>query len=500
MNNLLNGAWIYRSFNNVQQIVDASEPLEAHLLFGQGELVFDPVVGHDDIHGQLAFRSDPPTANDARLEMVGRIEHGSPHRIRLRGTGVAGTSAEGWVYDYVGYLAPEWPNGTDQVPAIVGTVIRSLPHGNAPAGVVASFVAVAQEFPEPREVIPLPEPVIRMLAGEKHRLHHLLWHSLRQFWLSSDISDDTRQQIRDLNWEPPRLGVESGRIAVNNGSGIDFLYMHREMISHVRHTMHHAGLDPIRPWPSPPQPGPLRGEPDFMQAIISLPTPGNPDGFVVPPAWHWPGVANLERRIHALKSDEYYWSRMQWWDREFKNPERLGRLTLGQLGALLEFSIHNDMHMRWAAVPRLADGTKVPLGRGIGDIDSRWADPSNDYLGDFYSSHVNPVFWRLHGWVDDRIQDWFDAHEAAHPGEIQRVEVRGLPWFQSETWVEHNQPWAKPQEGFDVDTMKQVVRLLFPPMDRATRSESRAVAQTGLRPEQPATELFFGATHDLSIL
>ena len=24
---------------------------------------------------------------------------------------------------------------------------------------------------------------------------------------------------------------------------------------------------------------------------------------------------------------------------------------------------------------------------------------------------ANPVFWRLHGWIDDRINDWFAAHE-----------------------------------------------------------------------------------------
>ncbi|WP_419580920.1 hypothetical protein [Stieleria magnilauensis] len=203
-------------------------------------------------------------------------------------------------------------------------------------------------------------------------------------------------------------------------------------------------------------------------------------------------MPHLERRIRALKSDEYFWSRMQWWDREFKNPERLARLTLGQLGALLEYSIHNDMHMRWASIPRLPDGTKVPLGRSVGDIDSRWANSSNDFLGDFYSSHVNPVFWRLHGWVDDRIEDWFAAHEAAHPGEVQRTDVGGLPWFQSENWVEHDQPWAKPQQGFDVDTMKQVVHLLFPPPEPRARA-SMAASEDARQPSmKSATEFFFG--------
>jgi hypothetical protein len=38
---------------------------------------------------------------------------------------------------------PSWPNGVEQRPALVGTVIRVVAHGpTSPAGFVASFVAV----------------------------------------------------------------------------------------------------------------------------------------------------------------------------------------------------------------------------------------------------------------------------------------------------------------------------------------------------------------------
>ena len=37
---------------------------------------------------------------------------------------------------------PGGPNGVNQVLALVGTVIRAKPHGGAPAGYVASFIAV----------------------------------------------------------------------------------------------------------------------------------------------------------------------------------------------------------------------------------------------------------------------------------------------------------------------------------------------------------------------
>lgn len=58
---------------------------------------------------------------------------------------------ENWAYDYIGWLVPTWPNSTAdlQRAAIVGSVVRTLPHasgaGAAPAGFVASFYAVRQD-------------------------------------------------------------------------------------------------------------------------------------------------------------------------------------------------------------------------------------------------------------------------------------------------------------------------------------------------------------------
>ena len=45
-------------------------------------------------------------------------------------------------------FVPIWPNGVDQRAAIVGSVIRTVPHNNgqARAGYVASFIAVKQVY------------------------------------------------------------------------------------------------------------------------------------------------------------------------------------------------------------------------------------------------------------------------------------------------------------------------------------------------------------------
>jgi len=51
-------------------------------------------------------------------------------------------------------------------------------------------------------------------------------------------------------------------------------------------------------------------------------------------------------------------------------------------------------------------------------LSGKWDDRRNDWLGDFILLSREPGFRRLHGRVDDRIADWFRAHEAAQPGAV----------------------------------------------------------------------------------
>ncbi len=322
------------------------------------------------------------------------------------------------------------------------------------------------KFKEPREVIPLPASVVAVFASKHHRLHHAVWHEVRDAWDGLRQSNQTvTVAISDLGWEPPRpaLSAIDGAMFPNNsnGSGIDFLFMHREMIQLFDKEMAKAGGGEIRAWPEVPRPG------------------SNPlQGFEVPPAWSISKDPVLQRRFESIKSDIYYWARMRWWEREFRSPVYLRTLTLGELGSLIETSIHNDMHMRWASQPRDPETGAVTEGRGRGDISDKWDRPEYDHLGETYSSHVNPVFWRLHKWVDRRIEDWFDAHQRAHPGEVVRKDINGVPWFARGSWVEVDDPWSGPAHGGDhghhhgrpdpVDTMKQVMRLLFPPVGPAS--------------------------------
>jgi hypothetical protein len=134
------GNWTYRSFINDPNEVGDDPQKALALIFGEGQLVVAPSA-FGTFKGSLSFGSD------AVLDLQGWAAYGTPFTARFAGVGRKGTSTEGWVYDYLCYLVPSWPNGVDQRAALVGSVIRTVPHsgGQAKAGYVASFVAVAHD-------------------------------------------------------------------------------------------------------------------------------------------------------------------------------------------------------------------------------------------------------------------------------------------------------------------------------------------------------------------
>lgn len=131
------GKWTYRSLLNEPDVNTAFNDLE----FGRGTLEITapgPAVLGGAIGGP-----------GWQLILNGSFGYGSPMQVRFQGKGVVG--GEEWVYDYIGWLVPAWPNSnpTLQRNAIVGSVVRTVPHGSgtggvAPAGVAGSFYAVQQ--------------------------------------------------------------------------------------------------------------------------------------------------------------------------------------------------------------------------------------------------------------------------------------------------------------------------------------------------------------------
>jgi hypothetical protein len=150
----------------------------------------------------------------------------------------------------------------------------------------------------------------------------------------------------------------------------------------------------------------------------------------------------------------------------FQRSRFLSALSLGQLGNLIEFTIHGWMHVRWTQT--IYDATSgEAIGRSsLFDINPEWDDPSNDDLGDFYSSHVHPIFWRLHGWVDDRINDWARVNAPR----IKTATIDGVSWFAADGqlvqvsdpfyWPSHGHH-HEPEEGdVDVRVMEEVMSIM----------------------------------------
>jgi hypothetical protein len=131
------GKWTYRSLLNDPDLSQDFDKLE----FGRGTLEIQE-VSSTVLGGTIG-------GPGWQLALHGSFGYGSPMQVRFQGKGLVG--GEEWVYDYIGWLAPAWPNSdaTLQRNAIAGSAVRTVPHssgngGVSPAGVTVSFYAVQE--------------------------------------------------------------------------------------------------------------------------------------------------------------------------------------------------------------------------------------------------------------------------------------------------------------------------------------------------------------------
>ncbi len=133
---MIAGDWMYRSyFNNPDPVGgDAQKALDD--IFGEGLFslatpTLNTVSGTFDMGGGLV------------LDLRGRVSPtpGGPVTLQMAGLGRPGTGTDGWEYNYYAWPAYIWPAGVNQVPSLVGTVLRAKPHNGGKAGVTASFIA-----------------------------------------------------------------------------------------------------------------------------------------------------------------------------------------------------------------------------------------------------------------------------------------------------------------------------------------------------------------------
>ena len=148
---MLSGRWTYRSYHNLAKLVGEDQQAALALILGEG--VFELHLSEDSrVEGGLGME------NGCALRITGLLRTtGNGPEFTLRGEGLDGTPTAGWRYDYRGFVGHMWPDAVDQVPSLLGTVVRVKAHGpNAPAGYTASFIAVRHtDNPPPRTARPL---------------------------------------------------------------------------------------------------------------------------------------------------------------------------------------------------------------------------------------------------------------------------------------------------------------------------------------------------------
>ncbi len=234
---------------------------------------------------------------------------------------------------------------------------------------------------------------LKKFEGERNRrMHHYLWHTVRNGW--EWFTADEKNKLTSLGWEPPRAGRKklpdgSRGVHFHNNSGEDFLYMHREMIRHANMKLMEIGNTTYKiiGWESLPE--------------------INDSYFPVPPAWD-SGDTDFNPYLKESKDDTFFENTMKNWDAQFKDKTYLKSISLGELGARIEYSIHNRMHVRWCK--KLLE-TRPPVDDDKPEsIHIKWDCYTYEWLADEYSAHVGSIFWKIHGWVDNRVKDWAEAN------------------------------------------------------------------------------------------
>lgn|GEM_PF-1672267 len=274
-------------------------------------------------------------------------------------------------------------------------------------------ISSTEKLPLPMEVAEERDRVMReTFGGRPHRLAHYMWHAVRNAFAQPGTTDAHRRIYASYGWAAPRPILYYGNrmdieATARTGAGEDFLYMHRRMVLQLKNALSKRGLTMYDSWKRVPTPSSTL----FPLAVIN---------------------AELRQQM----PDGY--QQIADWERQFQ-PDRIGNYAdLSSLGVALELTIHNALHSRWSgAMNRMRPASDDPITRSASTAFGwMWDDPNYDHLSDSYGAHVNPLFWRIHGWVDDRIEEWLKVkgYEVVSENCARETQSRCLPW-RKDAWM-----------------------------------------------------------------
>ncbi|NQZ23486.1 MAG: PvdJ/PvdD/PvdP-like protein [Colwellia sp.] len=430
------------------------------------ELLLDIGTTGRSIRGYIGLPDSIRGDGTPEYSVIGDIVDEKSEKVRWRLIARDSLSAMP-THDCTALLDEVWGNWGGAGSGTLSGSIRQMDRALHLPELESQFIARKRAFPVAKDKVPLNDALLTWLISPEHRLFHQLWHASRDKW--HELPDDKRDALRTLGWQPGILNKERdarGDTKHSNGSGEDFFFMHRDMLQKARL------LQPdLKGWSKLPLPAPFI-EQDLQGFIRYY---DNDDGSSVPPAWESDGDEEYTQWLDEVKGNSTFYSNYQVWESQYQDPEYLSRLTLAEFGSEMELGMHDWLHMRWATVTRdPTNDMPVVWDRWPSDFSSRWFLPENDYLGDPFSSHISPVFWMFHRWIDDRIEDWFRAHEWFHPGEVLRQDVNDVPWFAPGRWVELDVPWLGSSEyscspigkgsktvELDIEIMKLAISIAF---------------------------------------
>jgi hypothetical protein len=240
--------------------------------------------------------------------------------------------------------------------------------------------------------VALPQAVIDLMGSKPMRDYHSLFHNARQNFYG--LGPKQKHAIRNYGWEAPRpmFAMKSDGNSMplyGNDMGEDFLYMHHQMIKQVNAITKDTPYGKVVGW-------------------RTCPAPGDRD-WPVPANYPIPGAEGMASFVNFMKTDDAYWTMIKPKEDSMFDDDYLRTLTLGQLGGYLENEVHTYMHLRFSAANPVGyrlQNAKTPFDK----VDVKWDVPAYDWLADFYSAHVNPTFWQIHGWVESRMEQWRTAN------------------------------------------------------------------------------------------